>query len=368
MIASLLLSVSLLSPAFAQTPEATPTAKSTSKRSKSKSHDKVDKVDPENLPLPEQIEPPPVQTAPATRPWSVPNAVPAEQSKGEGPFFPGLNRSPSAIVFWVFALLILFATRGVLSNAKSFFPRNRALQRLMDVLRNFFGFVMILALVSIVLRLIPADPGVGALVVILGVMGVLTWSLRDLLADLAAGIILVFERRIRPGMWVSGTGFHGSVERRGLRATWLRDGQGHQLAVPNRVLIRDPMVCETVGDTEHEVVVRLENHDNAKSIRHCLMDAVLGSPWVLAGALPTVLRDPTDPQLWRVRSRLLEPRFAVQFEGELLERVEELLDYENEVHNQRITDAYAEEFERVTRPELVEEIDVSTSTRDNSNQ
>jgi hypothetical protein len=46
---------------------------------------------------------------------------------------------------------------------------------------------------------------------------------------------------------------------------------------------------------------------------------------VLAGANPIVLRDPADPVVWRVRTKLLEPRFSVHFEGELLERVEDLL-------------------------------------------
>jgi hypothetical protein len=41
-----------------------------------------------------------------------------------------------------------------------------------------------------------------------------------------------------------------------------------------------------------------------------------------------VLRDPADPIVWRVRTKLLEPRFSVHFEGELLERVEDLLHFE----------------------------------------
>jgi hypothetical protein len=151
------------------------------------------------------------------------------------------------------------------------------------------------------------------------------WSIRDLFADLIAGIIMTAERRIKKGMWVSGKGFEGAVERRSLRATWLRDGEGHQLTVPNRAMVSAPIVYATGAEAEHEVIVRLQGYGDASRVRQALNDAVLSSPWVLAGAAPVVLRDPTDPVLWRVRTRLLEPRFAVHFSGELLERVEDIL-------------------------------------------
>jgi hypothetical protein len=132
---------------------------------------------------------------------------------------------------------------------------------------------------------------------------------------------------VKKGMWVSGDGFQGTVEGRSLRATWLRDGQGHRLTVPNRAMVGAPMVYDAGADAEHEVVVRLEGYEDAGKVRMALTDAILSSPWVLAGATPVVLRDPADPVVWRVRTKLLEPRFSVHFEGELLERVEDLLRY-----------------------------------------
>ena len=90
------------------------------------------------------------------------------------------------------------------------------------------------------------------------------------------------------------------------------------------------MIYDSGAEAEHEVVVRLEGYLDASRVRLALTDAILSSPWVLAGATPVVLRDPADPVVWRVRSKLLEPRFSVHFEGELLERVEDLLRYNPE--------------------------------------
>jgi small-conductance mechanosensitive channel len=198
-------------------------------------------------------------------------------------------------------------------------------------LRRFLGAVVIVLrllglglVLAIILRLVPGgrDWFLWTFVALALVIG---WSIRDLFADLIAGIILAAERRVKKGTWVSGDGFQGTVEGRSLRATWLRDGQGHRLTVPNRAMVGAPMVYDSGADAEHEVVVRLEGYEDAAKVRLALTDAILSSPWVLAGATPVVLRDPADPVVWRVRSKLLEPRFSVHFEGELLERVEELL-------------------------------------------
>lgn len=221
--------------------------------------------------------------------------------------------------------LVLFIAERARSWITTNIPLRRVLGALVFVLR-ITGFGVLLA---IVLQLVPGGQNwiLWTLAVLALVVG---WSVRDLFADLVAGGVLAAERRVKKGMWVSGDGFQGTVEGRSLRATWLRDGQGHRLTVPNRAMVGAPMVYDAGADAEHEVVVRLEGYKDAGKVRMALTDAILSSPWVLAGATPVVHRDPADPVVWRVRTKLLEPRFSVHFEGELLERVEDLLRYEPE--------------------------------------
>jgi small-conductance mechanosensitive channel len=215
----------------------------------------------------------------------------------------------------------------VAERARGWITTNIPLRRVLGALVFVLRLVGLGLLLAIVLELVPGGQEwiLWALVVLALVVG---WSVRDLFADVVAGAVLAAERRVKKGMWVSGDGFQGTVEGRSLRATWLRDGQGHRLTVPNRAMVGAPMVYDSGADAEHEVVVRLEGYDDAGRVRLALTDAVLSSPWVLAGATPVVLRDPADPVVWRVRTKLLEPRFSVHFEGELLERVEDLLRHE----------------------------------------
>jgi len=268
-------------------------------------------------------EPPAASTSPAEPPESIarprrrPSSPPVEQGSSE--------RNPLFVLF----LSLLGIGLGLLAveRARAWLTANVVLSRVLGGLLLILRLTGVGLLVTILVELIPEgqDWLLWALVVLVLVVG---WSVRDLFADLVAGGVLAAERRVKKGVWVSGEGFQGTVEGRTLRATWLRDGQGHRLTVPNRAMVGAPMVYDAGVDAEHEVVVRLEGYQDAGKVRLALTDAILSSPWVLAGANPIVLRDPADPVVWRVRTKLLEPRFSVHFEGELLERVEDLLRYE----------------------------------------
>jgi small-conductance mechanosensitive channel len=254
-------------------------------------------------------------------------------------------------LLWLLAVgLVLIAAERARSWITTNIPLRSALGALVFVLR----IATFSLLVAIVFEAVPSEKPwiLWALAVLALVVG---WSVRDLFADLVAGVVLAAERRVKKGMWVSGDGFQGTVEGRSLRATWLRDGQGHRITVPNRAMVDAPMVYDVGADAEHEVVVRLDGYRDAGKVRMALTDAILSSPWVLAGATPVVLRDPADPIVWRVRTKLLEPRFSVHFEGELLERVEDLLRFEP-IPVDRETDT------SLTEPEV--EVEVVTEVDD----
>jgi small-conductance mechanosensitive channel len=289
-------------------------------------------------PSPPAVKPAPVskpaprQAAPAER------ETRAEEPSSEPPRFiakappapveaPPLIEDRNQLLILFLSLFGVGVVLFIAERTRIWITANIPLRRILGALVFALRLVGLGLLLAIVLELIPG--GQDWILWTLGVLAlVVGWSVRDLFADLVAGGVLAAERRVKKGMWISGDGFQGTVEGRSLRATWLRDGQGHRLTVPNRAMVGAPMVYDAGADAEHEVVVRLEGYDDAGKVRMALTDAILSSPWVLAGATPVVLRDPADPVVWRVRTKLLEPRFSVHFEGELLERVEDLLRHE----------------------------------------
>ncbi len=222
------------------------------------------------------------------------------------------------LAFAVFLTVLLRRTRERLA-ARGLLPS------LFAFLHLAARLLVIAICVAFVVRFLPPRLSLVVLLVFAGVALAIGWSTRDFLPDLMAGIMLVFERRIRPGMWLAGPGFAGQVERVGFRAAVLRDAHGCEVNVPNRALVTAPLSSDAHREREHDVTLRIDEETPAKIVRQCIVDAVLSSPWVAPGHRPLVFRDPDEPWLWRVRARLLKPQFGVRFEGELLERTEAAL-------------------------------------------
>ena len=185
-------------------------------------------------------------------------------------------------------------------------------------------FVVLFAL-ALVAKWIPASYAPVFLWVALAAAAAAGWSARDFLPDLFAGVVLLVERRVRPGTWVTGSTFAGEIETLGPRAVRLRDAEGRVLSVPNRKLLAGPVAIDTSRRPRTDVVIRVPEGVSPSEARQAIEDAALLSPWRVLRHRPEVRREADDPRAWRVRLRLLEPRFRRAFESALVDHVEENL-------------------------------------------
>jgi len=151
------------------------------------------------------------------------------------------------------------------------------------------------------------------------------WSLREALLDIVAWIQLSSEGRMTRGRWLVTDAGQGRVVRIGLRATWLDDGCGTLLAVPNRCLTRDAVATDEARWPMVEVSVHLPDIGDERA-RSAIQEAVLLCPWVAPVPDLTVAGDPMGGSRWTVRVRLLEGRFRKVLRGTLRERVLDHLD------------------------------------------
>jgi len=151
------------------------------------------------------------------------------------------------------------------------------------------------------------------------------WSLRDVAPDLMAWMAVTTEGRIRVGRWLEVDGFAGRVESVGLRCIVLHDLSGREITVPNRQLIRHPVEGDLSPWPLVEVELVLPVHPASKT-RRALREAVLLSPWIAPGGQPEISGDTHGDGRWRIRTRLIDGRFAPSFRGTLRERVLEVLD------------------------------------------
>ena len=209
------------------------------------------------------------------------------------------------------------------SRARGYFAAQGLLPGLLNFL-HIAGRTVALALtVIIVVRASPDWVRPALPWVLLAAAAAVGWSARDVLPDLLAGAVMLAERRVRPGVWLEGPGYVGTVERLGLRATWLVDALGQRTAVPNRKLLTGPITLAPASGTLHESRVRLDAA--ADSARRAIASAVVASPWVVLGARPDVFQDGDDPARWVVRVRLRRRADAAAFDGELRARAEAML-------------------------------------------
>jgi hypothetical protein len=226
--------------------------------------------------------------------------------------------------FVVLALLALFSYG--LGRLRSRLPRVGVLPRVSSLVHFLARVALFVGIVVVASHLVPAEMMPVVFMVMIAMAAAIGWSLRDFLPDVMAGVVLIFESRMKPGVFITGEGFSGFVERVGIRATWLRDVYGHREAVPNHRVLSSTLVLESAGDSMQEVRLRIEPRAAAAVTRTAIYDATLASPWILSHPAPLVLRDPRDENTWLVRAKLLHQKYAGRFEGELLERTEEMLE------------------------------------------
>lgn len=249
------------------------------------------------------------------------------------------DRSFGAVIVLALLLLLSILLAGVLRRGAGRLAPRGLLPSLFRGGNLLLRTLALVFFVFLILQLLPDRLAFALLLAVGGFAVAVGWSFGDVLPDFVAGVVLLFESRIRRGAWITGEGYGGQVESFDLRSTHLRDAQGHRVAVPNRRVLASPFTIDRSHEREQEVELILPD-GSAAHIRQALRDAVVSSPWVFPGAEPIVLRDPKDPRRWRVRGRLLEAHFGGRFEGELLERVEEALERAEELELQNALDAH----------------------------
>jgi small-conductance mechanosensitive channel len=237
---------------------------------------------------------------------------------------PSLGLTDRGSLGGYFLLLLVTAGASVLVGlGRKRLPVRGLVPRLLSGLQMALrALVAVLGLVFVA-RWIPTSYAPVLLWVALAAAAAAGWSARDFLPDLLAGVVILVERRIRPGVWVSGSGFAGEVHSLGPRAAKVRDQEGRMVSVPNRALLSGPVSVEPSAHPQVEVIVRVPEGTSATRARRVIQDVALLSPWRVLREPPEVRRDGEDPRVWRVRVRLVEPQFLKAFESALADQVEE---------------------------------------------
>jgi small-conductance mechanosensitive channel len=129
------------------------------------------------------------------------------------------------------------------------------------------------------------------LAIVLGALSVgIGLGLQNIANNVISGVILLVERPVKPGDWVSVNGHEGFVRRINIRATEIETFQRTHVIVPNSLFLQNPVINRTYADTSSRVDIALTvglATDVAK-MEAILRETALAHPRVLRVPAPIV--------------------------------------------------------------------------------
>jgi potassium efflux system protein len=129
------------------------------------------------------------------------------------------------------------------------------------------------------------------LAIVLGALSVgIGLGLQNIANNVISGVILLVERPIKAGDWVSVAGHEGFIRRINIRATEMETFQRTHVIMPNSMFLQNPVVNRTYADTSSRVELKLTVGlaTDVAMMEAVLREAALGHPRVLRVPAPIV--------------------------------------------------------------------------------
>src|SRR5476651_2062 len=129
------------------------------------------------------------------------------------------------------------------------------------------------------------------LAIVLGALSVgIGLGLQNIANNVISGVIMLMERPVKAGDWVSVSGHEGFVRRINIRATEIETFQRTHVIVPNSLFLQNPVVNRTYSDTSSriDIPVTVGLGTDVVRMETILREAALDHPRVLRVPKPIV--------------------------------------------------------------------------------
>jgi hypothetical protein len=149
-----------------------------------------------------------------------------------------------------------------------------------------------------------------------------------LLRDLVAGVAIALEGLHRVGDEIRIGGHEGRIQAFGLRSVILRERDGTEATVPNRVFASSEVERLTLGehgqDAPTELEISLPPGGDLEAIRRRLLEAALLSPYAAPGRRPEVfaVADARGELRLRLHAFVFDRSHEERYRGDVLARAE----------------------------------------------
>lgn len=143
----------------------------------------------------------------------------------------------------------------------------------------------LLVLLGFFYALSSIDVAVGPLLGGLGIIGIaLAFSLQDILANFAAGVMIQARRPIRIGDQIVSNDYEGQVEDVNFRVVRIRTFDGEEVYIPNAMVLQNPITNWTRTPTRRtSLVVGVAYDSDLALAQRTMIDAVSDLAQVISG-------------------------------------------------------------------------------------
>jgi len=154
------------------------------------------------------------------------------------------------------------------------------------------------------------------------------FALKDFIASIVAGVIILVDRPFQVGDRVAFDGFYGEIRHIGLRSVRLVTLDDTQITIPNNKFLTDSVASGNAGDVQMMIQIDFyvgldQDIDRAKQI---VAEALTSSRYIALDRVWKVLVSSVVEQSYiavRVRAKayVIDVRFEKDFESDVCERV-----------------------------------------------
>lgn len=186
-----------------------------------------------------------------------------------------------AIVIWATKWSREFSYRWLYSKTKDLAVRN-SFSVFTQYATLLFGIIIILKVLGI--------PTATLMVTVGGLLFFLGFGLRDIISNYISGIILLIERPVRAGDFVTIGEFEGKITKIGMRSLTVQSFDNMEVIVPNTDTITKPLINWTFNDTviRMDLELRVCYEENLERVREIIFTIFESNEEILDDPMPRV--------------------------------------------------------------------------------